>query len=177
VLIVFAGLPATGKSELAMRVARDLAIPVLSVDPIESAIVRAGIAQGFATGLAAYMVVETLAASQLTLGQSVIVDAVNAVEPARDMWRRLAAKHRTALNVVECRCSDAELHRERLHARRRGLDGVPEPTWEQVERRRLEYTPWTEPVLAIDAVASLESNANRVLAWLSAPAQRATPPA
>ena len=43
-LIVFSGLPGTGKSELAQRIGRRLRIPVLSVDPIESAILRAGIA-------------------------------------------------------------------------------------------------------------------------------------
>jgi predicted kinase len=167
VLIVFSGLPGTGKSALAQRVGQALGVAVLSVDPIESAIVRAGIAHGFETGLAAYMVVETVADAQLGLAQSAIVDAVNAVEPAKDMWRRLAAKHETALFVIACHCSDTELHRERLRARRRGLDGVPEPTWEQVERRRLESAAWTEPVLAIDSVASLESNLARVLAWLT----------
>lgn len=137
------------------------------MDPIESAILRAGIAPGFATGLAAYLIVEALADEQLSLGQNVIVDAVNAVEPAKDMWRKLAAKHGAALAIVECRCSDEALHRARLEARRRGFaPNLREPTWDDVQKRRLEYTPWTEPLLVVDAIASRESNLDRVLAWL-----------
>jgi predicted kinase len=166
--LVLSGLPGTGKSELARRIGARLRIPVLSVDPVESAILRAGIAPGFATGLAAYLVVEALADSQLSLGQGVIVDAVNAVEPAKDMWRALASKHGVALRVVECHCSDEALHRERLAARRRGLAAnFREPTWDDVQRRRREYTPWVEPLLTVDAIAPRESNDDRVLAWLA----------
>lgn len=167
-LLVLSGLPGTGKSELAQRLGGRLRIPVLSVDPIESAILRAGIARGFATGLAAYLVVEALADAQLSLGQDVIVDAVNAVEPAKDMWRALAAKHGAALEIVECRCSDEALHRERLDARRRGLaPSFREPSWDDLQKRRIEYTPWAEPLLVVDAIASRESNVDRVLAWLA----------
>lgn len=166
-LLVLSGLPGTGKSELARGIGRRLRVPVLSVDPIESAILRAGIAPGFATGLAAYLVVEALADSQLSLGQNVIVDAVNAVEAAKDMWRKLAAKHGVALAIVECCCSDEALHRARLETRRRGLAAnFREPTWDDIQKRRVEYTPWAEPLLVVDAIASRESNVDRVLAWL-----------
>jgi predicted kinase len=167
-LLVLSGLPGTGKSELARGIGSRLRIPVLSVDPVESAILRAGIAPGFTTGLAAYLVVEALADSHLSLGQNVIIDAVNAVEPAKDMWRKLATRHSAALKIVECCCSDQALHRARLEARRRGLAvNFREPTWDDVQKRRIEYTPWAEPLLEVDAIASCESNVNRVLAWLN----------
>jgi predicted kinase len=165
-LIVFSGLPGTGKSTLAELVGRRLGIPVLSVDPIELAMLRAGIARGFETGLAAYQVVEAIADSQLRLAQSAIVDAVNAVEPAKAMWRALAARHGVPLRVVECVCADEALHRERLTARRRGLSGFPEPTWEEVQQRQLERLAWVEPVLTVDAVESCVANGTRVLDWL-----------
>lgn len=60
-LIVVSGLPGTGKSTIADGIARTRQTPVLSVDPIESAIVRAGIPASFETGLAAYLVAQTLA--------------------------------------------------------------------------------------------------------------------
>jgi hypothetical protein len=50
VLIVLSGLPGTGKSTVADGIARALRLPVLSVDPLESAILRAGIAPSFKTG-------------------------------------------------------------------------------------------------------------------------------
>ena len=39
-LIVFSGLPGTGKSAVANALGRDLGLPVLSVDPIECALSR-----------------------------------------------------------------------------------------------------------------------------------------
>lgn len=165
-LIVFSGLPGTGKSALAEKVARRLGVAWLSVDPIESAIVGAGIRRGFETGLAAYRVVEVVAEAQLASGQSVVVDAVNAVEEAKATWRDLASRRDVRLAIVECRCSDEALHRRRLEARRRELPGIPEPTWEAVRARRLEYTAWDRPLLAVDAADSLDGNTARVLAWL-----------
>ena len=39
------------------------------------------------TGLAAYLVAEVVARESLTLGHTVVVDAANYVEQARQMWR------------------------------------------------------------------------------------------
>jgi predicted kinase len=75
-LIVFAGLPGSGKSTLAEGLSRVLSIPVFSVDPIEAAMWRGGLAKD-KTGIAAYDVAITLADEQLRLGHSVIADAVN----------------------------------------------------------------------------------------------------
>lgn len=167
-LIVFSGLPGTGKSELANRLARHLRVPVLSVDPIESAIVRSGIAGSFETGLAAYLVVEVLVEAQLRIGQGAIVDACNSGEPAKEMWRTLAAKHGTRLRIVECYCSDEALHRQRLADRYRGLaPSIPEPTWQDVQQRKRETTPWKEPVLAVDAISPIDANVKRVLTWIA----------
>jgi predicted kinase len=55
-LIVMAGLPGSGKSAVADAVGRALNLPVLSVDPIEAAMCRAGIDRTQPTGLAAYVV-------------------------------------------------------------------------------------------------------------------------
>ena len=160
------GLPGTGKSALAERLARALGIPVFSVDPIESALLRAGIQRSFETGLAAYLVAETLAKAHLELGQGVIIDAVNAVEPAKEMWRKLTRSHNQRLRVVECRCSDEVLHRTRLASRRRDLDRRLEPTWEEVQARRAQQSRWTEPVFEVDSISPLEENVERALAWL-----------
>ncbi len=91
-LIVMAGLPASGKSTLAERIAGELRCAILSVDPIESALWRAGIDRDQPTGLAAYVVAEDLAREQIRIGGDVIVDAVNDAELARNQWRSLAAE-------------------------------------------------------------------------------------
>jgi predicted kinase len=93
VLVVLSGLPGTGKSAIAEGIARELSCPVLSVDPVESALLRAGVEAAQPTGLAAYAVVHDLADAQLRLGLATLVDAVNAVEAAREAWRALATEH------------------------------------------------------------------------------------
>jgi predicted kinase len=166
VLIVVSGLPGRGKSTLASSIARDLRAPVLSVDPIESAIARAGIAPSFETGLAAYLVAEACADASLADGLDVVVDAVSGVEPAREMWRGLAARHGVALRVIVCVLDDAEVSR-RLAARDRGLL-VGEPSPDALAARAAEWTDWIEPHLVLDSAEPADANARRALAWLAA---------
>jgi predicted kinase len=140
-------------------------LPVLSVDPIESAILRAGIAATFETGLAAYLVAETLADRHIAAGLGAVIDAVNSVEAARDWWRALARKHRVELRVIECVISDPEVHLARLASRDRGL-ALGEPSLDDVERRRAEWTPWPEPHLTLDALHSLDQNVAKALDYV-----------
>jgi predicted kinase len=165
VLIVLSGLPGTGKSAIADGVGSALRLPVLSVDPIESSILRAGIERTFETGLAAYIVAETLADRAMADGLDAVIDAVNAVEPARDMWRRLARKHAAALVIIECIVSDGAVHADRLAGRDRGL-ALPEPGWEDVERRRTEWRAWPEPHLTLDALDPVEVNVETALEYI-----------
>ena len=166
-LIAMAGLPAAGKSSVAEGLASALAAPVVSVDPIEAALLRAGIERAGPTGLAAYLAAEAVAGGVLGLGQTVIVDAVNAVEPARRQWRDLASRHRVRLAVIEVVCSDPALHRRRLEERVRDLEGLDEPDWASVEHRRAEYEPWTERRLVLDSVDDLTSNVNQALEFVA----------
>ena len=167
VLIAMAGLPAAGKSSVAEGLASALSSPVVSVDPIEAALLRAGIERSQPTGLAAYLAAEAVADGLLALGQTVIVDAVNAVEPARQQWRALAGRRRVRLAFIEVVCSSAHLHRHRLEARQRGLADLPEPTWAEVERRRAEYEPWDDRRLVLDSVTDLSSNVKHALEFVA----------
>ncbi|MBP6217397.1 MAG: AAA family ATPase [Oligoflexales bacterium] len=151
-IIVFTGLPGVGKSTLAEAVASKLSLPIFSVDPIESAILQSGLTRSFATGLAAYLVAETLAREQLKLGLSVVIDAVNPVQEARDMWRKLAEKFRAKLHIIECTL-EPSIHKRRIEERVRSLRGIPEITWERVETVREEYLHWQEERLVLDTVA------------------------
>ena len=151
-LIVLAGLPGSGKSTLAEGLSRHLALPILSVDPIEAAMWRGGLSRD-QTGIAAYEVAQALAGEQLRLGHSVIIDAVNPVEAARAAWRRLAAKYRADLKIIECICADETTHRRRIEARVRNIDGMAEITWARVEQRRAGYEAWTDARLTLDTSA------------------------
>jgi predicted kinase len=169
-LIAMAGLPGAGKSTIGQVVGSRLGVPVISVDPIESAILRAGIDSDQPTGLAAYLVAEMHAEGALEAGRSVIVDAVNAVNPAREQWVNLAARHSESLKFIEVICSDPALHRERIENRERLLPHL-ELTWHAVEQSLEEYSDWTGPSAAIaritlDSVEPLGVNIERALAFL-----------
>ena len=147
-----AGLPGAGKSTVAQELRERLGFPVVSVDQIESSILSAGIDSDQPTGLAAYLVAETLASNVLESGRSVIVDAVNAVSPAREQWVGLAARYGNALTFIEVVCSDPVVHRERLEARKRELPHVSEPSWHAVEQSLDEYDEWVGPSAAADRI-------------------------
>ena len=148
-LILVSGLPGSGKSTVADGLSRSLSIPVFSIDPIEAAMWRNGIAKS-QTGIAAYEVAAALADEQLRLGHSVIIDAVNPIEAPRTGWRTLAAKHKADMKIIECVCANEVIHRQRIEARRRNIDGMPEVPWSRVLERRAEYQPWTDPRLTLD---------------------------
>jgi predicted kinase len=149
ILIVFSGLPGSGKSTLAEGVSRNLSAPVFSVDPIEAAMWRAGLTKAH-TGIAAYDVAQALAEEHLRLGHSVIIDAVNPIEAPRTAWRKLAVKYRANLKIIECVCADQIIHRRRIEARVRKIDGMPDITWARVLERRAEYETWTDARLTLD---------------------------
>jgi pimeloyl-ACP methyl ester carboxylesterase len=132
---------------------------------VEAALLKAGLRQSFETGLAAYQSVCDTAADQLCLGRNVVIDAVNGVEPAREMWRALAREHSSDLYFVELVCSDKEEHRKRVESRRAPTPPLPLPTWTEVVQR--EYQPWNEPILTIDSLAPLTENVARILNHLS----------
>jgi predicted kinase len=170
-LVVTAGLPAAGKSTIAEVVGNRLGLPVLSVDPIEAAILSAGIDASQPTGLAAYLVAEAMAEGVLSTGRGVVIDAVNAVEPARDQWVKLAARQQATLRFLEVVCSDPEVHRERLAARA-GRHAKVDPAF-AVEQSLEEWEPWTGeaaavPRVTLDSVQPLGVNIEQALEFLNA---------
>jgi len=165
-LVVMSGLPGSGKSTIADALGHELGAPVLSVDPIEAAIWRCGIAPSFETGVAAYEVAAVLAEHQLSLGLTAIVDSVSSAEVARDMWRRTARRAGAELRVIEVVCSDEHSHRQRLAGRLRAIEGFPEPSWDDVQQRRAEWEPWTDDRLVIDTRRTLDENVEDALRFL-----------
>jgi predicted kinase len=166
-VIVVCGLPGSGKSTLAESLAEKLALPIFSVDPIESSIIKSGLQRSFETGLAAYLVAETLAGEQLKRGMSVIIDAVSGVQEARDMWHALSDKHDARLVIIEC-ILDRDIHKQRIEARVRNMHGIPEVTWNNVENRRKEYLDWEEERLILDTSDHKENNLVKALDYIKA---------
>jgi predicted kinase len=164
-LILTSGLPCTGKSTIAERLTATLSLPVVSVDPIEAAMWRAGIPREM-TGRAAYDIAGAVARENLQYGISVIVDAVNPVEAARQQWRSLAQEQGAALLILECVCSDMWLHRQRVERRTRSIAGMAEVTWDRVEERRREYEPWVDARLVLDTAQDIQALTEAALAYI-----------
>jgi predicted kinase len=170
-IIVFAGLPGTGKSTLARMVAARTGAAWLRVDSVEAALLEAGVPQSFETGLAAYIGVRDLARDQLHLGHDVVIDAVNGVAEARAMWRDLAEEFHVPRHVVHVTCTDAAEHRRRVEGRAPATPPLPKPTWDEVSQR--EFQPWDEPVLEVDNQGPPERMIERILGYCSEPAPHA----
>jgi predicted kinase len=149
VLAVFAGLPGVGKSSLAAKVATALPAAVLPVDTVDFTLQRYDVRET-RPGYAAYGVVAALAQVQLDVGHHVIIDAVNPVKAARQLWVDLAERMRVPLRVVEVVCGDDAEHRRRVEARyaARDHDGIPD--WVRVLERQAEYEPYLGPRLVVD---------------------------
>ncbi len=166
-LIVISGLPGSGKSTVAEGLSRKLSLPILSIDPIEAAMWRSGISRD-ATGIAAYEIVAALAGEHVKLGHSVIIDAVSPVEPARQMWRNVAADNAVPMDVIEVVCSNEVLHRQRIEKRVRNIPGMSEITWERVQERKREYEPWQEQHLTLDSVNSPDTLVEQAMTYIQA---------
>ncbi|HEY2791311.1 MAG TPA: AAA family ATPase, partial [Micromonosporaceae bacterium] len=156
-----------GKSMVADALGRELRAPVLSVDPIEAALWRAGVDRAQPTGYAAYAVADAQARSLLALGLDVVIDAVNNIRVAQDGWIAVAREVRVPLRVVEVVCSDLDLHAERLARRDRGLGPELEPDWDRVLERRAESEPWPVDHLTLDSVDDPAANLTRALAYVA----------
>ena len=164
-LVEFGGLPGTGKSTLAGRLAAETAAVWLRIDEIECAMRRNGLTSD-QTGVAAYSVAHDLAASHLSLGLTVIADAVNPVGEARAGWRNLAASVDCDHVVVETTCPDAAEHRRRVEGRVDDLPGWVYPTWEEVQQTALRYEPRTDERLTLDTTRPAEISYRELVAFL-----------
>lgn len=166
-LVVFGGLPGTGKSTLAAAVARRLRATYLRVDAIEAALVGAGlVADQGSVGAAGYVVANRVADSCLRTGLDVVVDAVNPVDVARAGWRELAAATGVPLTFVEVTCSDPDQHRRQVEQRESDLADWQVPGWVAVVER--DYEPWTGERIEVDNRGDPQVHVDRILAALPA---------
>jgi hypothetical protein len=89
-----------------------------------------------------------LAAENLKLDRTVIADCVNPVLASRQGWRDLTLRYQARLVEVETVCSDPAEHRRRVESRNSDIEGLIQPTWQEVVGR--SYEPWDRDRLVLD---------------------------
>jgi predicted kinase len=146
-LIVFSGLPGTGKSSLVKELARELRAVWLRIDSIEQAIRESGVVPGSVYD-AGYRAAYALAQDNLRVGLSVVADCVNPWMLTRDAWRDIGVRAGTPVIEIETVCSDSEEHRRRVETRTKEVPGSAQPDWQEVIHR--DYHPWDRDRLVVD---------------------------
>lgn len=141
-LIVFCGLPGTGKTTLAQALAHELGAAYLRIDTIEHAIWNSDASR--TVGETGYRVAYALAEDNLRLGRIVVADSVNPLRITRDAWRNVAKRAGVTSVDVVVRCSDQAEHRRRVETRKTEFD----VTWQDVLDRKFE--PWDLEHVVID---------------------------
>lgn len=164
-LIQVCGLPGTGKSTLAARLADRRPVVLLRIDAIEAAMWRNGLTPD-QTGVAAYSVAHLVALPHLERGQTVVADAVSAVGAAREGWRGTAEYAGVPLRVIETVCPDPTEHHRRVTTRTSDLPDFPLPTWEQVQTMASEYETRHDERLVLDTRRDLDTCVQDVLDYL-----------
>jgi predicted kinase len=161
-LIVFGGLPGTGKTTVARELTRRLAATYLRIDMIEQRLRD----QGLAVGASGYVIANALAAENLMIGRTVVADCVNPVAASRNGWRETADRCAARLIEIELVCSNAAAHRRRVESRPTdAVSGHSQPTWDDVVNR--DYEPWDRDHLVLDtAVDAVDRLADRAEAYI-----------
>jgi hypothetical protein len=166
-LIVFSGVPGTGKSTLADAAGRELGIPVFAVDWLLGSLTPFGGRHLDGAWEIGSELLTTLALRQLTLGQSAILDYPTEEPATRERWRSLAQRAGADFKVVVCACADPVVHRARVEGRERGIPGWHDAgNWANVEHRLAGFPSWTDEVLTIDTSQPHESSLAAVLSYL-----------
>jgi predicted kinase len=128
-LVIFSGLPGSGKSALANRLARELRWPSLSIDAVAGNVPENADYRFWDEKI---LVLLTIAAAQLELGVSVIADSIF-MGADRVHAQEIARKHGAAFRPVYCFVSDESLWEKRVTERVEALQNPVVATWEQIQ--------------------------------------------
>lgn len=158
-LIIFSGLPGTGKSTLSSRLARELQLPLLCIDDVIGVVPEnPGIAFWDSRVQVLLDVVET----QLALGLSTIVESVF-MNMDRYHAQELANKYQARFLPIYVYLSDENIWKERVTARYNDKQQNV-ASWENIQHQRQRFRDWdTGTALFVDSLHEVDRNYETVL--------------
>lgn len=163
VLVVFGGVPGSGKSAVAERVGAALGVAVFALDWLLGALTPFGLRHRRDLMAVGGELLTTLAYRELRAGRSAILDTTSEDVAARARWASLAAAAGAAFVPVVCVCTDEALHRERVEQRLRGIPGWADAgDWADTSARLAAFPPWPGAVL-VDTARLLDECVAAVL--------------
>lgn len=170
-LIVFAGLPGTGKSSLARALARELRAAYLDKDTIKDCAMRLASEMNLEqaaqlAGALSYELLVDLARDNLTVGLPVVVDSPAAYQLFRNKIKALARALRADLKLIECICTDERMLRERVELRGRDLPAYRTRDWETFRQDQGRFERLTDPRLIVDTAEPEAVNLRKIRAYL-----------
>ena len=146
-LVIFGGLPGSGKTTIALLLAERLQAVHVRVDTIEQALRDSGMLKA-EVGPAGYIAAYGVAEDNLRLGRTVIADSVNPIQITRDAWLQVAKRAGTRAIEVEVVCSDKAEHRRRAETRLTDVEGLVKPSWDEIVNRT--YDDWGGGQIIVD---------------------------
>jgi predicted kinase len=162
-LVIFSGLPGTGKSTLAEKLARKLRWPLLCIDDVIGEVTED---PGIAFWDSKVAVLLDLVNTQLKFGLDVIVDSVF-MNMDRQHAQELARKHEARFLPVYVFVSDEKVWKERVTKRYNEMNDKDVATWERILHQREHFAKWESgTALFIDSAEGVEQNFEKVLKFV-----------
>jgi predicted kinase len=159
-LVIFSGLPGTGKSTLAYPLAQKLHWPLLLIDDVIGEVPENPDLAFWDSKVAVLL---DLVETQLSLGLDVIVESVF-MNMDRHHAQELARKHHARFLPIYMFVSDNEIWEERVTARYKNPNNKHVATWEQVQHQREHFREWEpQTALFIDSIKPSDQNFTEVL--------------
>ncbi|MBP8006216.1 MAG: AAA family ATPase [Acinetobacter sp.] len=155
-LIVFGGLPGTGKTTLCQTLIRNKGFTYVRIDEIEFAIQQYNNSSE-KIGAIGYEIAFSIALSNLKLGNTVVADNVNPVKESRLKWKEIAQKANVQIIDIEIICSDKAEHKKRIESRLSDIENFKLPDWASVQMH--DYQLRTDKRLIIDTAKCTPQNA------------------
>lgn len=169
-LVIFSGLPGTGKTTLAISAARELKIPLLRIDDVVASIPEHMRRHADPFWEEMIGILMNLVEAQLKLGISVSV-IVDSVFMGSDRLQALeiAKKHNAAFRPIHTFVSDETIWEQRVRQRILDFPEDEPATWERIQIQRRDFLPWKpNSALFVDAIRPIDENHKKVMEFIMA---------